>query len=113
MTKEELFKKYDVDPGVNSAWDQQVDSWNAVEIYRVMNNGQLPKPDDKSTKFITEFVDKFHADEKFMKEVMTRQDWGSLYNTSKRLIYALHKEILTEINGEDFVDPSVKNLKVV
>ena len=48
MTKKELFKKYKIDES-HSEWDNQVDEWMSVELYRVMHDGKLPG-DDMSVK---------------------------------------------------------------
>lgn len=97
MTKQELFKKYSIDES-HKEWSNVIDNWMSVEVYRVMHGGELPNHTDMSAKYITEFYDKFHADEKFQAEIMKRNDWGSLYLTTKRMIYRYADIILKEIN---------------
>ena len=92
MTKKELFKKYSIDKSHN-VWDNQIDNWMSVEIYRVMHNGELPPEKDTSVKWITDFLDKTN-DMKFMADLMKRDDWGSLYLTAKRMVYKLADQIL-------------------
>lgn len=93
MTKKELFKKYSIDES-HSKWEEGIDNWMSVEIYRIMHNGNLPH-DDLSVKWITEFMDKTN-DSIFMMELMKRHDWGSLYLTAKRMIYRFSEQILTK-----------------
>ena len=98
MTKEELFKKYYIDES-HSEWDNQIDNWVSVEIYRVMHGGNLPDNKDTSIKYITDFLDKRNKDFKWWAmNVMCRKDWGSLYLTAKRLVYSLSEQIIAEAN---------------
>ena len=92
MTKQELFKKYSINDS-HKIWDNQTDNWMSVEIYRIMHDGKLPPADDLSVKWIKEFLDKTD-DMKFMSKLMTRQDFGSLYLTSKRMMYKFADQIL-------------------
>lgn len=93
MTKEELFEKYSINESHNT-WDSMIDDWMSVEVYRIMHEGNLPPQNDKSVKWITEFLDKQEDMAWWVKNVMTRKDWGSLYLTSKRMIYQLSDEII-------------------
>ncbi|MCK9220241.1 MAG: hypothetical protein M0P47_09360 [Bacteroidales bacterium] len=92
MTKKELFEKYRINK-THNAWDDQIDNWESIEIYRIMHNGELPSSDDHSVKWITDFLDKTN-DIEFMKELMKRRGWGSLYLTAKRMVYKLSDQIL-------------------
>lgn len=98
MTKEQLFEKYSIDEP-HSEWNNGIDNWMSVEVYRVMHNGELPPPNDMSVLYIVEFLDKCHDNTgygiKLMKE---REDFGSLYLTAKRMIYSLCDEILKALN---------------
>lgn len=94
MKKEDLFRKYDIDESHNT-WDNRIDNWMSVEIYRVMHNGKLPK-NDNSSKWVCDFLDKMD-DIEFAKEIMSRNDFGSLYLTAKRMVYTLHESILNEL----------------
>ena len=85
MTKQKLFKKYFIDESHN-VWDNGIDNWMSVEIYRIMHDGKLPPHDDMSIKWVIDFLDKT-KDIKFMCELMKRDDWGSLYLTAKRMVY--------------------------
>lgn len=96
MTKDELFKKYSIDESHN-IWDNSIDNWMSVEVYRVMHNGNLPPNGDMSVDWITEFLDKTD-DMIFMSELMRRRDWGSLYLTAKRMVYNLSEQILKTQN---------------
>ena len=93
MTKQELFKKYHINE-THNAWDG-TDSWMRVGIHRLMHDGKLPESGDMSVKYITEFLDKTE-DMTYMKELMKRKDWPSLYLTAKRMIYTLSEQILNE-----------------
>lgn len=94
MTKQELFKKYSIDESHN-VWDNSIDNWMSVEVYRIMHNGELPLPDDKSVNWITEFLDKQNDTKWWVANVMSRKDWGSLYLTAKRMVYSLSEQILS------------------
>ncbi len=96
MAKEELFEKYGINKS-HCAWDNSIDNWISVELYRIMHDGNLPPEDDKSSKWVCEFLDKLESDNKFTLEMMKRSDFGSLYLTAKRMIYSLSESILTEI----------------
>jgi hypothetical protein len=84
-TREELFKKYHIDESHNK-WDSEIDNWMSVEIYRLMNDGKLPDKKEASIKWVYDFLDKMKSTE-YVKELMNRKDWGSLYLTAKRLAY--------------------------
>jgi hypothetical protein len=92
MTKQELFKKYSIDES-HSEWNNQIDNWMSVEIYRLMHEGKLPPENDVSVKWVIDFLDKTN-DMKFMAELMKRDDWGSLYLTAKRMIYKFAVELI-------------------
>ena len=92
MTKEELFKKYSIDES-HKEWNNQIDNWMSVEIYRIMHNGELPLKTDLSANWITDFLDKT-KDMNYMKQLMQRDEWGSLYLTAKRLVYKLSDQII-------------------
>lgn len=94
MTKQELFKKYNIKES-HSEWHNGIDNWMSVEIYRLMHDGQLPEKDDLSIKWVIDFLDKVKNDKKFAPNLMnTRKDFGSLFLTSKRLVYSHCNEIL-------------------
>ena len=57
MTKQQLFAKYHINEG-HKVWQPEIDNWMSVEIYRVMHDGELPPPDDTSTKYILDYLDK-------------------------------------------------------
>ena len=97
MTKHELFKKYNIDES-HSEWDNSIDNWMSVEIYRVMHNGNLPPQNDTSVGWITEFLDKVKSDMKFFAKLRQRQpdDFGSLFLTAKRMVYSLCDQIIAE-----------------
>jgi len=93
MNKQELFKKYSINESHN-VWDNKIDNWMSVEIYRLMHDGNLPPKDDTSTKWVTDFLDKTE-DMKYMVELMKRDDWGSLYITAKRMVYTCADMLIT------------------
>ena len=100
MTKEELFKKYNIDES-HSKWDLMTDNWMGVEIYRIMNNGELPNSTNGSSKYLLDFLDKVNSDVLFVKSLRERKpdDFGSLYLTAKRSIYLCSELILKELNN--------------
>ena len=99
MTKQELFKKYNIDES-HSEWDNSIDNWMSVELYRVMHNGNLPPQNDTSVGWITEFLDKIKSDMKFFAKLRQRQpdDFGSLFLTAKRMVYSLCDQIIAEVS---------------
>lgn len=96
MTRQELFKKYSIDESHN-VWDNGIDNWMGVEVYRIMHSGNLPTKDDLSTKWITAFLDKRNDMRWWVKNVMSQPRWGSLYLTAKRMVYQHADEILKEL----------------
>lgn len=95
MTKEQLFKTYSIDERYNQ-WDNNIDNWMSVEIYRLMHNGELPKQNDLSVKFVTDFLDKL-KDMNYTASLMRqRNDFGSLYMTAKRMVYR-HSDLLCAV----------------
>lgn len=97
MTKEQLFKKYSIDKS-HAKWDNQIDEWMSIEVYRIMHDGNLPPKDDMSTKWITDFLDKVNDPDYRIKLMKERDDLGSLYLTAKRMVYSLSDEILKALN---------------
>lgn len=100
MTKEELFEKYHINESHN-VWDNGIDNWMSVEVYRIMHDGNLPPEDDQSTAYVCEFLDKVKEHGVFFLELRKRtpDDFGSLFLTSKRMVYTLADEILKELNN--------------
>ncbi len=95
LERQKLFEKYGINKSHN-VWDNKIDNWMSVEIYRIMHNGNLPPSDDISVNWITDFLNKCNYDDKFMGILMQRDDWGNLYLTAKRLIYKLSNQILKQ-----------------
>ncbi len=94
MTKEQLFKKYSINES-HSEWDNQIDSWMSVEVYRLMHDGNLPPKDDLSVKWVTDFLDKIKNDTIYAVKLMSeRNDFGSLYLTSKRMVYSFAEQLI-------------------
>ena len=57
MTKEHLFEKYSINE-THNVWDSQTDNWMSIEVYRIMNDGKLPGPNDISIEWVKDFLDK-------------------------------------------------------
>lgn len=95
MTKQELFKKYNIDESHN-VWENQIDNWMSIEVYRIMHDGNLPPSNDKTIGWVCDFLDKKEDMSWWVKKVMSRKDWGSLYLTAKRMVCTLADEILKE-----------------
>lgn len=95
MTKQELFKKYNINE-THSKWNNQIDNWMSVEVYRIMHSDNLPPQNDTSVKWITDFLDKRNDMKWWVKNVMSRPDWGSLFLTAKRLVYSLSEQIVAD-----------------
>ena len=94
MTKEELFRIYSIDER-HGVWEDQIDNWISVEIYRLMHDGELPLPGDMSVKWIIDFLDKAKNDMAWWtKKVMCLENWGSYYLTAKRMAYRYSEQIL-------------------
>lgn len=92
MTKEDLFKKYTIDE-THNIWNEQIDNWMSIEIYRIMHDGNLPMENDLTVLWIPAFLDRIH---RFDKEIIKRTDFGNLYLTAKRMIYKFSDQILNE-----------------
>lgn len=105
MNKKQLFKKYSIDESHN-VWQQGIDSWYSVEIYRLMHDGQLPPKDDMSTKWVVDFLDKMNDMPWWVANVMSKPNWGSYYLTAKRMLYQMHEQILKEINASNETLPT-------
>lgn len=98
MTKKELFKKFSIDD-THMVWDYDVDNWMSVEVYRIMNDGNLPKEGNNCVKFVYDFLSKIHDVDWWGKNVMSRNDWGSLYLTAKRMAYKHADEYLNQLKN--------------
>jgi len=92
MSKDELFKKYGVNES-HSVWEPAIDNWFSVEIYRAMHDGNLPDPDDTSTRYVLDFLDKT-KDPKFFFGL---ENPGSHYTTAHRMVYRYADQILAEL----------------
>ncbi|MEO8236349.1 MAG: hypothetical protein ABI549_13100 [Flavobacterium sp.] len=98
ITIEQLFEKYSINES-HSQWNDKIDNWISIEIFRIMHNGRLPTEKDFSPVYILDFLKKKNSDFKWWtEEIMTCDDWGSLYLTSKRMLYRNAYSILSEIN---------------
>ena len=96
MTKEQLFKKYSINES-HSKWDNQIDNWISVEIFRLMHEGRLPNEKDIGSKYVINFLDKLMKKKDYAFELITqREDFGSLYLTAKRMIYRFSDNILKD-----------------
>lgn len=69
----------------------------SIEIYRIMHDGNLPESSNISVNWIIEFLDKQDDIEWWANNIMTRNDWGSLYLTAKRMVYRFADQILETI----------------
>ena len=98
MTKEQLFEKYSINESHNT-WDNSIDNWYSVEVYRLMHNGELPKEDDLSILYVLDFLDKRKDLKWWSKNVMSKPMWGSYFLTAKRMVATLHEEILNQLNS--------------
>ena len=99
VSKKDLFLTYNIDETRN-IW-KSIDNWMSVEIYRLLHNGNLPPQDDLSIKWVLDFLNKSVNDKAWwIQNVMSRDDWGSLYLTAKRMVYTLSDKLLEEINNK-------------
>lgn len=96
MNKEELFKKYCIVEKHNK-WDDPVDNWTSVELYKLMHDEDLPSENNDDLKWVIEFLNKLEEDKLFCSKMFRRKDFGNLYLTAKRIIYRFANEILTEL----------------
>jgi len=96
MTKEELFKKYSINES-HAEWDEQIDNWYSVEIYRLMHNGKLPEAGDESIGWVLDFMDKRKDMAWWASNVMTKPNWGSYLLTGKRMVYR-YSEAITQLS---------------
>jgi len=87
MDKEVLFAAHQINES-HGKWDDILDNWNSVEIFRIMHSGKLPISEDESIDFVVLFLKKSKHDLAWWaKNVMRRPDWGSLFLTAKRIVY--------------------------
>ena len=94
MTKQELFNKYSIKGHSNEIWEPIPDNWMSVEIYCEMHDGNLPEPDDLSTKYILDFLDKTND----AKYFFGLENSGSMFLTAKRMVYRFADQILAELD---------------
>lgn len=101
MNKQELFKKYNVDES-HSEWDLTIDNWMSVEIFRVLNEGRLPRENDDTIRYCVDFLDKLRADDVFRAKIYKEHglNFGSFYLTAKRMVYRYSGKILEELNQQ-------------
>jgi len=99
ITKEQLFEKYYVNE-THAEWYDNIDNWISVEIFRIMHDGRLPVASDTSLKYIIDFANKLQ-DQKEVRSLRDRRDFGSLYLTTKRMIFRFIEPILLELNTEN------------
>lgn len=90
MTKEQLFKKYNIKSNNCKDWED-IDSWIGVDLYALMHNNTLPNNEDKSLLYVLKFLDK-------PEPYMSNPKFGSLYMTAKRSVFRFADQILDEIN---------------
>lgn len=93
MSENELFIKYSINES-HSQWEPMIDTWNGVEIYKIMK-GKLPDLEDKDTLYILKFLDKCNNDFMFTREV---SNFGSMYLTAKRSVFRFSDKILEQLN---------------
>jgi len=88
MTDKEIIEKYKLDKNYHSVWDNMVDNWMSVEIYRIIFD---KLPNEKGAKKISSkklaimFLDKM--DKNPSKIMSSYENWGSLFLTAKRMLY--------------------------
>ncbi|CAB4132357.1 hypothetical protein UFOVP253_9 [uncultured Caudovirales phage] len=92
MSKDELFKKYKIDQS-HATWDDAVDNWFSIEIYRRMHDEQLPPPDDESIAWVLDFLDKTND----AKYFFSLDNPGSHFLTAKRMVHRHADAILKEL----------------
>ncbi len=96
MNREQLFKKYNINESHN-VWDNRIDNWYSVELYRIMHNGNLPPHNDNGeVKWVLDFLDKKSDMKWWVDNVMSKDNGGSLYLTSKRMVYSLADKLTTK-----------------
>jgi len=99
-SKDKIFERFNIDE-FHNIWDDRIDNWMSVEIYRLMHDGNLPPIEDESTIWIYNFMVKSKSSKWWAENVMSRPNWGSLFLTGKRLLYANIDTILKELqNGK-------------
>lgn len=96
MTKQELFTKYKISKG-HEQWNNTIDNWFSVEIYRRMHDEQLPPPDDFSIAWVCDFIDKTEDPEYFF----SLNNPGSHFTTAHRMVYRHADAIVKELNERE------------
>lgn len=100
MTKQELFNKYSINE-THSVWENSIDNWMSVELYRLMHDGNLPPQNDTSVLWILDLLDKENDMVWWVTNFMSRIDFGSLYLTAKRMVYLMSEQILQELKEKN------------
>lgn len=96
--KDDLFNHYGITQE-HAAWSDSIDNWVSVEIFRIMHDGRLPTKEDTSSKYILDFLEHGKSVSQFwIKNVMSKSDWGSYYLTAKRMVYKYQELILKELS---------------
>lgn len=90
-TKQGLFKKYGINES-HATWEN-IDSWMAVELFRLMND-RLPNDADNDFIYAMEFLYRVKSDEIFFRKFFSNVHFGSLYLTAKKIIYRFSDDIL-------------------
>ena len=96
MTKKKLFKKYNIDKSHN-VWDNMIDNWYSVELFREMHDGKLPEPENNEVLYVLDFLDKMKDVKFFMQLRNDGKNAGSLFLTAKRMVYCLADQILNDL----------------
>lgn len=94
LTKRDLFLEYNLNDS-HSKWDNNIDNWFSVEVYRLMHKGQLPNENDKSIVYVLDFLNRCKNCD---AEIMRNPNFGSLYLTAKRMVFAFADIIVKEVN---------------
>lgn len=96
ITKADLFAKYKISKG-HEQWDNAIDNWFSVEIYRRMHDEQLPQPDDLSIAWVCDFIDKTKDPAYFFG----LDNPGSHFTTALRMVYRHADAIVEELNARE------------
>jgi hypothetical protein len=96
ITKNQLFTKYGIGKG-HEQWNNIIDNWYSVEIYRRTHDEQLPPRDDISAAWVCDFIDKTEDAEYYY----SLNNPGCYFHTAKRMVYRYADAIVEELNARE------------
>lgn len=98
LTKEQLFERWFIKSPFAKEWDDVIDNWYSVEVFRFMNDGRLPTEKDTTWQYLIDFMEKKRDKAWLIDQMFMVPNWGSISLTASRLVYRHADLILVEFN---------------